>query len=197
LLSFSHQNPLLITVTLQSGPAMTPASFGCMEQNTTNNSQKSCSKTLCTCSSSSWLLTSCFSMSFPLCKLQGRKPTELERTRCPPACTAQVISLYKIYSFSHVTPRQPTSLICATSTFSLLWLVPFLVFQNRPLVFIRLFAFSRVKDRNAQQLHNRHYSIPVASSRYESKQISSAIDLPVAEKTESIAHQMAGDLKEN
>ena len=106
-------------------PLSTP---GCMEQNPTTNSQKSCSKALCTCSNSSWLTASSFSMSFPLsdCKLQGRELAELERhkkqplhrTRCPPACIARAVSLYDIYSFSHVTPRQPISLISAISTLS-------------------------------------------------------------------------------
>lgn len=135
-------------MTFQSGPAMTSATslstLGSMEQNITTNSQKSCSKTPCTCSNSSWLLAPSFSMSFPLSdhKLQGRKLAELERHKkqpsrrmcCPPACIAGVISLYNIYSFSHVTPRQPTSLIFATSTLLLFWTVPFLVSQNLPLI---------------------------------------------------------------
>lgn len=95
---------------------------------TTTNGQKCCSKTLCTCSNSSWLIASSFSMSFLLsdCKLHGHKLAELgrhkkqlsHRMHCPPACIAGVISRHDIYSFSHITPQQPTSLIFAISTSS-------------------------------------------------------------------------------
>lgn len=100
------RNLSLITTTFQSGPAMTSAgsfsTLGSTEQNPTTSYQKSCSRALWTCSNPSWLITSSFSVSFPLshCQLQGRKGADLKRCREQPsrgtrrpACTAPVTSL--------------------------------------------------------------------------------------------------------
>lgn len=206
---YSHQNPLLITVTFQSGPAMTSATslstLGCMEQNPTTTSQKSCSKTPCTCSNSLWLITSSFSMSVPPsdCKLQGRKLAELEghkKQNVPSSClhssshfSLQHLLLHPRYS----TPAYISDFCYLSFTLALDSPLPRLSESPSFLILIWLFSFSRVKDINAQQWHNRHCSTPVAYSRYESEEFSSATDFPVVEKTESIAHQMAGDLKGN
>lgn len=192
-------------MTFQTGPATTVTSLstlGCMEQNPTTNSQKSWRKTPCTCSNSSWLIASSFSTSFPLsdCKLQGRELAELGRHKKQNTLSSRLHSSSH-FSLRHLLLQPRYSMPAHISDLRYL---SFVLASDGPLPRLSdpppvssSFSFSRGKDTNTQQWHNGHCSAPVVSPRYESNEFSSAVDLPVAEKTESLAHQMAGDLKGN
>lgn len=159
------------------------------EQNT--NSQKSCSKTLCTCNNSSWFLTPFLSTCFPLSdhKLRGHEGAEPERQR-PGAALAQnapssCLHSSSLFSLQHLL-LQPHYAACISDLHYLsfaLSLDSSLRLSELPshFKFTRLFSSWRVKD--TQQLRNDIVQAPLASLQYGSQQVGSAVGLLVAEKT--------------
>lgn len=161
----SHQNPLLVTGTFQSGHSVTSAtscsSPGYAGKNPTASCQKDCRKMLRTHSSSSRLCLFLLNVLSAL-QLQGHEAAGQA------AALAQNAPSSCLQSSSHSSPPrlllQPHGSSPLISPSSCSGQPPCLSESPSHLTFVLTFS---MRDPKAQQRHNAHCSAPVASSRYE------------------------------